>query len=58
MLPEVGGKNPTPEEEKDRDTLVTMASYKLFKELAKTNPLADDKAWHCEWAYVSATKSM
>jgi len=57
MVPEVGGKNPTPEEEKDRDTLVSMASHKLFKELAEKNPLADDEAWQCEWAFVSATKS-
>jgi len=57
MLPEVGGKNPSPEEEEDRDTLVTMASKKLFEELAESNPLADDEAWQCEWAYVSAIKS-
>lgn len=56
MLPEVGGKKPSPEEEKDRDELVTMASLKLFKELEENNPLADSEAWQCEWAYVSAVK--
>lgn len=56
ILPEVGGKEPSPEEEKDRDTLITMAANILFKELEKLNPLADDKGYQGEWVYISATK--
>ena len=57
ILPEVGGKEPSPKEEKDRDTLITMAAHKLFKELENLNPLADDKGYQGEWIYISATKS-
>ncbi len=57
ILPEVGGKEPSPEEEKDRDTLITMAAHKLFKELETLNPLADDKSYQCEWVYFVATKN-
>ncbi len=57
ILPEIGGKEPTPKEEKDRDTIITMAAHKLFKELEKLNPLADNKSYQCEWVYVSAKKT-
>ncbi len=56
ILPEVGGKEPSKKEEKDRDTIITIAARKLFKELEKFNPLADDKSYQCEWVFVSATK--
>ena len=56
MLPEVGGNEPTPAEIEDRDELITKASLKLFDELNEKNPLADDKSWQCEWAYVEGIK--
>ena len=56
ILPEVGGKDPSPEEEKDRDTLISMAAKKLFKELETLNPLADDKTLQGEWVYIFTTK--
>ena len=56
MLPEIGGKDPNSQEEKDRDTLITKASLKMFKEFEQSNPLADNKSWQCEWAFVSAVK--
>ncbi len=56
MLPEVGGTEPTPDEIRDRDELITKASLQLFDELKKNNPLADDKSWQCEWAYVMGIK--
>ena len=56
MLPEVGGIEPTPKEIQDRDELVTTASLELFNELKENNPLADDKSWQCEWAYVMGIK--
>ncbi len=57
ILPEVGGKDATPEEEKDRDDLIVMSAKKLFKELEEQNPFADDKTYLGEWTYVSATKN-
>jgi len=56
MLPEVGGIEPTTKEIQDRDELITKASLQLFDELKKNNPLADDKSWQCEWAYVTGIK--
>jgi len=56
MLPEVGGNEPTPTEIEDRDELITKASLQLFDELNDNNPLADDKTWQCEWAYVEGIK--
>lgn len=56
ILPEIGGKEPSTEEEKDRDELITMASNKLFKELETQNTMADDECFTTEWIYVSATK--
>ena len=55
-LPEIGGKEPSPEEEKDRDELITMATNQLFKELTAKNPYADSESFTAEWVYVTATK--
>jgi len=56
ILPEIGGKEPTPEEEQDRDDIITAASKALFKELEGKNPLADEKEFTTEWMYVTALK--
>ena len=56
ILPEIGGKEPSPEEEQDRDELITIASNQLFKELETQNPMADNKCFTTEWIYVSARK--
>ena len=56
MLPEIGGTEPNPQEEKDRDKLITAASLKFFKELKETNPLADGSSFRGEWAFVSGVK--
>ena len=56
ILPEIGGKEPSPEEEQDRDELITMATNQLFKELETKNPFADDKSFTAEWVYVTAVK--
>jgi len=55
ILPELGGKETTPEEEQDRDELITLASKKMFKEL-ETRPFADNKSFTAEWVYLTATK--
>jgi len=56
ILPEVGGINPSFEEEKDRDDLITMSANQLFKELQTQNPMSDDKSFTVESIYVTATK--
>jgi len=56
ILPEIGGKEASPQEEQDRDELITMASKNLFKELEAQNPLADNKTYTGEWVYVAAAK--
>ncbi len=57
ILPEIGGKEPSQEEEHDRDELITRASNQLFKDLETQNPFADDKCFTTEWIYVTAAKS-
>lgn len=56
ILPEIGGKEPSQEEESDRDNLITIASNQLFKELESGNPFADDNCFTTEWVYVTAVK--
>lgn len=56
ILPEVGGKDPSQEEEEDRDALIIMSAKKLFEELEKLNPFADNKSYLGEWVYISAVK--
>lgn len=56
ILPEIGGKEPSPEEEQDRDELITEASTQLFDELKTQNPFADEKCFTAEWVYVTAIK--
>ncbi len=56
ILPEVGGKNATPQEEQDRDTLITKAADQLFQKLITQNPLANGQSFIAEWVYVQAEK--
>ncbi len=56
ILPEVGGKEPSAEDENDRAELITTASKQLFKELESSNPFADKQGFTAEWVYVSAVK--
>lgn len=56
ILPEIGGKEPTPEEEQDRHELMTLASNKMFKEIKTKNSFANNKSFTAEWIYVTATK--
>jgi len=56
ILPEIGGKEPSEEEDQDRDKLITLSSINLFKELETQNPFADDKCFTTEWVYVKAIK--
>ena len=58
VLPEVGGKEPSPEEEHDRDELIVISSNQLFKELETQNPFADGKCFTAEWIYVTAIKKL
>lgn len=56
ILPEIGGKEPTPEEERDRDEIITHASHMFFDKLKEENPLADSNSFTTEWVYVQAQK--
>lgn len=56
ILPEIGGKESSPEEEQDRDKLITISANKLFKELETQNPFADDKCFTTEWVYITSIK--
>lgn len=56
ILPEIGGKEPSPEEEQDRDELITMASNQLFSELKSQNPFADNNSFTAEWVYITSIK--
>tara|TARA_Y100000310_G_C20658976_1_gene803593 strand:- start:1032 stop:2009 length:978 start_codon:yes stop_codon:yes gene_type:complete len=54
ILPEVGGKKPSTKEEQDRDSIITLAANKMFKEFEEKNPMADKKTFATEWIYVTA----
>ncbi|MBS3105343.1 methyltransferase domain-containing protein [Candidatus Woesearchaeota archaeon] len=56
ILPEVGGKEPSPQEEEDRDALITRGALKLFKDLENSNPLSDNKRFTIDIAYVTSVK--
>lgn len=57
IFPEIGGRNPSPDEEKDRDVLITLAAKQLFLELEEKNSLADKKSFTVEWTYIKSTKA-
>lgn len=57
IVPEIGGREPTSQEEYDRNELITMAGLELFKELERKNPFADQTSFTTEWMYVTAEKS-
>ena len=56
ILPEVGGKEPSAGEEKDRDDLITQSALKLFQDLKENNPLANDEYFTIECVYVLSRK--
>lgn len=56
ILPEVGGKDATPQEEQDRDAFITKAANTLFEKLKTQNPLANGQSFIAEWIYVQAEK--
>lgn len=56
ILPEIGEIEPSIEEEKDRDQLITMAALQLFEDLKLNNPLADEKCFTIDIVYITATK--
>lgn len=56
ILPEVGGKDATPEAEKGRDRIISLAVRKLFSEFKKQNPFANKISFTAEWIFVQAQK--
>ena len=58
ILPEIGGKDPSTEEVKDRDEIITLAANLLFNKLKNENPMADDNSFTVDTNYFSAIKSI
>jgi ubiquinone/menaquinone biosynthesis C-methylase UbiE len=56
ILPEIGGKNASTEEENDRDEIIKKAAKMFFKNLEKQNSLADKKSFVALWTYVVSKK--
>lgn len=56
ILPEVGGRDATPQEEKDRDLLIKEAAKQFFADVKLNNPFATGKVFTAEWIYVTAKK--
>lgn len=56
ILPEIGGKEATPEEERDRNQIIKMATLQLFDILKKENPLANNSSFTAEWIYITVEK--
>lgn len=56
ILPEIGGRDPSPKEEQDRDELITYGALQLFSDLKRDNPLADDEAFIIDIAYITSIK--
>jgi SAM-dependent methyltransferase len=56
ILPEIGSKEPTPEQEHDRDELIALASVRLFEGLKARNKFADAEGFSVEWVHLSASK--
>lgn len=56
ILPEIGGKDPTPQEEKDRNIIITKAALELFKKLKGQNPLVNARTFTAEWTYIQVEK--
>ncbi|MBI2135163.1 methyltransferase domain-containing protein [Candidatus Woesearchaeota archaeon] len=56
ILPEIGGRYPSPKEERDRDAAIVLAAKQLFRELEEKNSLADSKSFAVEWAYIKCRK--
>ena len=56
ILQEIGGKEPSPKEEKDRDTLITEAALQLFKDLELNNSLADKECFTIDIVYITSFK--
>jgi len=57
ILPEIGGRTPTIEQEKDRHKLIILAIKQLFKNIKKNNHLASNNNFLAEWIYITAYKN-
>ena len=56
ILPEIGGKNPSKDDENIRDEIVTMAIDQLFGDMKKNNSIANHDYFTAEWIYIDAHK--
>lgn len=56
ILPEIGGKDPTSIQAKDRDLIIKLAAQQFFQKLKRSNSLATNRSFTAEWTYVQARK--
>lgn len=56
ILPEIGGRSPTLEEENDRDLAITFAIKKVFEDLKRTNSTSTNRSFTAEWVYIIGKK--
>lgn len=56
ILPEVGGKDASDSQEKDRDEIIKRSAKMLFKSLEKQNSLANKKSFVALWTYLASEK--
>jgi len=56
ILPEIGGKEPTKEQEHDRDEIIIQAAKLFFRELSEKNSFANKISFTAEWVYIQAQK--
>ena len=56
ILPEIGSRSPTLEEENDRDLAITFAIKKVFKDLKRSNPTSTSRSFTAEWVYIIGKK--
>lgn len=56
ILPEIGGKDASLDEEKTRDTIISLAAHQLFISLKRENSFANKMSFTAEWVYVTAKK--
>lgn len=56
ILPEIGGKAASAQEEEDRDKIIALATRELFDDIKSNNALANNTSFTAEWVYITAKK--
>lgn len=56
ILPEIGGINPNPKEEIDRNEIIEQSATNYFEQLKKENNFANNKSFTAHWTYFYCQK--